>query len=170
MDKHRVPIYFRLWLSPELGPPSLFSATSYVSLSLSSYFANRRCFCLSPIRTIIVPKKIKFRRNTKVEEKERISRWTSVLEFGVKLRTVEVEPSGYRALSSSLPPLSNSSREFVKRGFAERKEKKKKKSGGRRREGMCPKRRMHAETRKRYIRGLAAGDGRAGPSFFYLYV
>lgn len=118
----------------------------------------------------IVPKKIKFRRNTKVEEKERISRWTSVLEFGVKLRTVEVEPSGYRALSSSLPPLSNSSREFVKRGFAERKEKKKKKSGGRRREGMCPKRRMHAETRKRYIRGLAAGDGRAGPSFFYLYV
>lgn len=168
MDKHRVPIYFRLWLSPELGPPSLFSATSYVSLSLSSYFANRRCFCLSLIRTIIVPKKIKFRRDTKVEEKERISRWTSVLEFGVKLRTVE--PSGYRALSSSLPPLSNSSREFVKRGFAERKEKKKKKSGGRRREGMCPKRRMHAETRKRYIRGLAAGDGRAGPSFFYLYV
>lgn len=38
------------------------------------------------------------------------------------------------------------------------------------REGMCPKRRMHAETRKRYIRGLAAGDGRPGPSFFYLYV
>lgn len=35
-------------------------------------------------------------------------------------------------------------------------------------EGMCPKRRMHAETRKRYIRGLAAGDGRAEPSFFYL--
>lgn len=39
--------------------------------------------------------------------------------------------------------------------------------GGR---GMCPKRRMHAETRKRYIRGLAAGDGRPGPSFFHLYV
>lgn len=38
-------------------------------------------------------------------------------------------------------------------------------SGG---EGMCPKRRMHAETRKRYIRGLAAGDGRPEPSFFYL--
>lgn len=35
---------------------------------------------------------------------------------------------------------------------------------------MCPKRRMHAETRKRYIRGLAAGDRRAElePSFFYL--
>jgi len=40
-------------------------------------------------------------------------------------------------------------------------------SGGR---GMCPKRRMHAETRKRYIRGLAAGDGRPEPSFFHLYV
>lgn len=26
--------------------------------------------------------------------------------------------------------------------------------------GMCPKRRMHAETRKRYIRGLATGDER----------
>lgn len=40
------------------------------------------------------------------------------------------------------------------------------KEGGRwwrwRRGGMCPKRRMHAETRKRYIRGLAAGDGRPG--------
>lgn len=35
-------------------------------------------------------------------------------------------------------------------------------------EGMCPKRRMHAETRKRYIRGLAAGDGRPEPSFFHL--
>lgn len=35
---------------------------------------------------------------------------------------------------------------------------------------MCPKRRMHTETRKRYIRGLAAGDGRPKPSFFYLYV
>lgn len=35
---------------------------------------------------------------------------------------------------------------------------------------MCPKRRMYAKTRKRYIRGLAAGDRRAElePSFFYL--
>lgn len=47
------------------------------------------------------------------------------------------------------------------------KKQKKEEDGGR---GMCPKRRMHAETRKRYIRGLAAGDGRPGPSFFHLYV
>jgi len=33
---------------------------------------------------------------------------------------------------------------------------------------MCPKRRMHAETRKRYIRGLAAGDGRPGAIFLPL--
>ena len=151
-------------------PPSSPRHPTSLSLSLLILPIEDAFACLLFESNRIVPKKIKFRRNTKVEEKEKISRWTSVLEFGVKLRTVEVEPSGYRALSSSLPPLSNSSREFVKRGFAERKEKKKKKSGGRRREGMCPKRRMHAETRKRYIRGLAAGDGRAGPSFFYLYV
>lgn len=108
MDKHRVPIYFRLWLSPELGPPSLFSATSYVSLSLSLLILpiEDAFACLLFESNRIVPKKIKFRRDTKVKEKERISRWTSVLEFGVKLRTVEVEPSGYRALSSSLPSLS----------------------------------------------------------------
>lgn len=47
--------------------------------------------------------------------------------------------------------------------------KRRRKDGGGGR-GMCPKRRMHAETRKRYIRGLAAGDGRPGPSFFHLYV
>lgn len=49
---------------------------------------------------------------------------------------------------------------------AERSKRESKEEG----EGMCPKRRMHAETRKRYIRGLAAGDGRPRPSFFYLYV
>ncbi|KAL2750505.1 hypothetical protein V1477_001295 [Vespula maculifrons] len=44
------------------------------------------------------------------------------------------------------------------------------KEEGKRGGGMCPKRRMHGETRKRYIRGLAAGDGRPEPSFFHLYV
>lgn len=52
-------------------------------------------------------------------------------------------------------------------GTREQKKEEDGSGGGR---GMCPKRRMHAETRKRYIRGLAAGDGRPGPSFFHLYV
>lgn len=53
-------------------------------------------------------------------------------------------------------------------GDRDERQKKEEDGGGGR--GMCPKRRMHAETRKRYIRGLAAGDGRPGPSFFHLYV
>lgn len=58
--------------------------------------------------------------------------------------------------------------EGERRPGREAKERRRKNGGGGR--GMCPKRRMHAETRKRYIRGLAAGDGRPGPSFFHLYV
>lgn len=68
-------------------------------------------------------------------------------------------------------------RKEVKRGggvrrrrTGDRDERQKKEEDGGGGRGMCPKRRMHAETRKRYIRGLAAGDGRPGPSFFHLYV
>lgn len=57
-----------------------------------------------------------------------------------------------------------------KKENGERDERQKKVEDGGGGRGMCPKRRMHAETRKRYIRGLAAGDGRPGPSFFHLYV
>lgn len=102
----------------------------------------------------------------------------------------------YSSIEAASRSVLLSSREFVKRGFAvssrlsalarrrssKRREavtrwwkkedvgKKQRRVEGEGREGMCPKRRMHAETRKRYIRGLAAGDGRPGPSFFYLYV
>lgn len=48
-------------------------------------------------------------------------------------------------------------------GSTRRVEKEEVEEGGETgRNGMCPKRRMHGETRKRYIRGLAAGDGRPG--------
>ena len=84
MDKHRVPIYFRLWLSPELGrSPSLpLLRETYVqrreciseTLSLSSIlpiddaFAEIIIIIIIIIRTII--EGIKFLRDTKIKGKK----------------------------------------------------------------------------------------------------
>lgn len=86
MDKHRVPIYFRLWLSPELGrSPSLpllretyvqrrecISETLSLSLSLSSILPIDDAFAeiiiIIIIRTII--EGTKFRRDTKIKGKK----------------------------------------------------------------------------------------------------
>lgn len=82
MDKHRVPIYFRLWLSPELGrSPSLpLLRETYVqrreciseTLSLSSILPIDDAFAeiiiIIIIRTII--EGIKFLRDTKIKGKK----------------------------------------------------------------------------------------------------